>query len=489
MPMFVALLPLILGILLFDYVTLPLWLSASSMFLSIVMAYLTIERREVWLYASLAVAMFGYVVSQLHDAEVDMPLSKPIEMTVDVVGEPAERAGYRVADGRVVSWRDEGVSHDAEYAVQLWIRSDTVCHGDRLSLFAELNPRISRHAGYDRLMHRRGYVGGVGINDFNILALERHRPTKLQSRAVAKIGRLATKADVEGDALATVEAMVAGSRTNMSQELRDAYSRTGLAHLMAVSGLHLGIVVMVIGAMLLPLLLIHRGHVMRNMLIIVALWIFVAVGGASPSLVRAAIMFTVLQLALAGSRSYNPLNTLSVTIFAMLVYRPNYLYDVSFQLSVMAVMGIVAWALPMIRRMRATTIIERWVYSTAIIGIVATLWTMPIVSHTFGNIALIGVGVTPILLFTSYIIVACGVLVLLLPEVVGYPFALGAGWAAELQNDITMRAASYQWASIDYSLPGWGVAVCYMLYFAISVAIWSYGDNSPLMLNKNDDYE
>lgn len=489
MPMFVVLVPFIAGILLYDYVEVELWLASSLLLLAIVAALFTLRRGIGWLYAFVAVAMFGYVVTELHHKDLQMPTMQPIDMDVEVVGEPAQRDGYRVAEGRVLSWSSGGVTHSSDYTVQLWIRSDTVRHGDMLHLFSELNPRISRHESYDRLMHRRGYVGGVGVADYNIIALERHAPSTLQSQAVAKFRRLYADSDADADAVAMVEAMTLGSRVNISPELRDAYSRTGLAHLVAISGLHLGIVVMVVATLLLPLNLVHRGHVLRNLLIIVGLWLFVVIGGASASLVRAAVMFTVLQFALMWSRNYNALNSLSAAIFAMLVYCPNYLYDVSFQLSVMAVMGIVMWAVPLMRSFPRRTVVERWVLSTAAVGIVATLWTMPIVSHTFGNIPIIGIGITPLLLFTAYIVVACGVLMLLLPAALSLPFAFGAEWAAGLQNEITLRAAEYPWASIDYTLSGSGVAVCYALYFVVTCLLWSYRDRKIVKLVEYDDYK
>ena len=470
MPMFVALLPLVAGIGLFEYVALPLWLSVGAMSLSLVMTLLTMRRRVVWLYAFVAVLLFGYLMAQLHHRDVAMPESTPVDMVVEVVGEPSLRDGYRVAEGRIESWSDGKVSHDADYAVQLWIRSDTVCRGDRLHLFSELIPRISRYEGYDRLLHRRGFVGGVSVADYNIMSLERYAPSTLQARAVSKIRR----AIPDSVAAATVEAMVAGSRSGIPQQLRDSYSRTGLAHLMALSGLHLGIVVLIANVLLLPLLLLHRGHVLRNMLVVVVLWMFVLLGGGSPSLVRAAIMFTLLQLALAGSRNYNSVNVLSVAIFAMLVYSPNYLYDISFQLSVVAVMGIATWALPVLQRMDSRFAIERWVKTTIVIGVVATLWTMPLVSHTFGIVPIIGVVVTPLLLVTAYLVVGCGLLMLLLPDVVGFVFASGAWWAATLQNDMVAAAASYPWVAIDYRLSGGGVVLCYLIYFVITMLVWSY---------------
>ena len=124
----------------------------------------------------------------------------------------------------------------------------------------------------------------MGISDYNIIGVTHSAPTDLQSRAIARLDRYAT----DEASHATVVAMVAGSRHAMPNDLRDAYSKTGLSHLMAVSGLHLGIVLMVVGFMLLPLRFVHRGHRVAALLAIVAIWFYAIMSGASPSVVRAA---------------------------------------------------------------------------------------------------------------------------------------------------------------------------------------------------------
>ena len=98
---------------------------------------------------------------------------------------------------------------------------------------------------------------------------------------------------------------------------------------------------MVIMMLFTPLVLLRHGHRMVTVITIVGVWLFAVVSGLSPSVVRAAVMLTVLSLSMLGAGHYNSLNALAATAFAMLVYRPSYLYDISFQLSVVAVAGIV----------------------------------------------------------------------------------------------------------------------------------------------------
>ncbi|MBQ2240480.1 MAG: ComEC/Rec2 family competence protein [Alistipes sp.] len=480
--MLVVLVPFVSGILLAEHFVVPLYLAVALFAVAVILTYIAMPQRVAWGYAALALLAFGYTIAELRAPSVAVPYAEECEMVVEVEGIPSQRDDYRVADGRIVQWYDGERWHDSQSSVLLWLRCDSVGEGDRVYMCGRLNEDISRYDDYNRLMHRRGYVGGVGVNDYNIISITHSTPTDLQSKAIARLNEYAT----DNASHATVVAMVAGSRHAMPNNLREAYSRTGLSHLMAVSGLHLGIVLMVVGFMLMPLRLLHGGHRIAALLSIIAIWFYAIMSGASPSVVRAAIMLSVLQLSIAASARYNSLNALAVTLFAMLVYRPNYLFDISFQLSVAAVMGIVAWGVPLVRSSRSWPRLVSSIYSLFVVGAVATLWTLPIISHTFGNLPIIGVVVTPFVLLFAYAIVACGIFAVVLPPPLGYPFAMVAEWAARMQNIVVEWAAELPFASVEWSMPKWGVALCYLLYAAITLLYWSKNQKKVVTLPRYD---
>lgn len=467
-PMLIISLSFALGIVVADGYSVPLWAIFSGVILSGVLAWV-VRSAWRWAYCFLAIALLGYAASVVRAPYASVPYDDEYKMVAIVRGIPAPRDGYRVAEGKLEAFEADDGWHRADDRVQLWLRSDSVEVGDRLLVYGKLVRRMSRFEGYDELLCRRGYVGGVSVTEHNLLSLDKHRTTTLQQRAVSKLGRYC------GDSLshATVEAMVAGSRSGISPKLREAYSRTGLSHILAVSGLHLAVVAMAVGWLLTPLALLHRGHRLRDMLVIIALWLFAFASGASPSVLRAALMFSVVQLAYFSSSRYASLNALMATIFLMLVYRPDYLYDLSFQLSVAAVVGIVVWAVPFVRGLRCKGYLVRVVSTSFAVGIAATLWTMPIVSHHFANLPLIGVVVTPLLLPLAYLVVGSGVVALALPSVVSTPFITLAEWAAWVQNWVVDFASKPWWAGIEYRLDEGAVAVIYALYAIITLVMWS----------------
>ncbi len=481
--MLVVLIPFVVGILIADNFVLPFTLVAVFFFVTEFVAWMLLPRDIAAGYVAMALILFGYLDAELLRPIANIPCEQDMLMGVKVVGEVIPREGYSVAEGRVVWWEgdDSSEKHPCCERVQLWIRHDSIRSGDMVEVYAALRERISRYAGYDELMHRRGYVGGVGLESYNVVDIEHGSLQSLHLRALERLRRSGD----EGSAQATVEAMVAGSRGRMPKTVSEAYSKTGLMHLMAVSGLHLGIVVLLVNILVKPLCLIHRGHIAGSFIVVVALWLFALMSGMSPSVVRAATMLSILQLARATSSRYNSLNALAMTIFIMLAFHPDNLFDISFELSVAAVMGILLWGVPLMRVMSCRGAI-RWVCNSLIIGVVATLWTLPLVSHTFGNVPIIGVLVTPMAMFTAYVIVGFGTLSLLFPQMIAELLLDVARYAAELQNWMVELAALPAWSSVEYRLGGDGVLLFYALYGVITLVAWSIDRKKRVTLPRYD---
>lgn len=469
MPMLSVVIPVIVGILLARDLCIPVWVVCSGILISVVGV---LYARPDWVsqcFLALLLILLGQFLVITHPNIASTPYDTAVEMRVSIVSPVAARDGYSVADGHIEAWRKGERWHDANDRVQLWLRCDTLGYGDRVHIAGELRERISKYEEYNALMHRRGYVGGVALAEWQILDIEDDKAGGVRRYAIEKLARYAKDAASHS----VVEGMVAGSRYNMPAALRASYSKTGLSHILAVSGLHLGIILVVVNLLLSPLKLLHRGHLIADILAVAVLWLFVSMSGASPSVVRAALMFSVLQLIKNSAANYNPMNALAVAVFVMLFCNPQTLYDISFQLSVLAVAGIVAWGGPIVRSLKFKSRIAASVTSTFVIGVVATLWTMPVVSATFDNIPVVGVVATPIVLLTAYVIVGCGVMTLLLPHPLSLPFAYCAEWCASLQNMVVEWFASLPFASVEHTLSPTTIAIYYAVFVVVTLILWS----------------
>lgn len=469
MPMLLVIIPFIGGIILANNFDTPFWTICGGMVVATVGALYARPQGVAYCFVALLVMLFGVLVVELRQSPATTPYNRSVEMDISLVGPIAEREGYSVAEGRIERWQGDDCWHKADDRVQLWLRTDRLTYGDRVHIVGELKKRISKYEDYNSLMHNRGYVGGVGISNEQILDIESDRAGGLRRYAIERLGRYAC----DTASHSVVEGMVVGSRHSMPAKLREAYSVTGLSHILAVSGLHLGIIVLVISLFLTPLKLITYGHIVADILTVAVLWLFAVISGASPSVVRAALMFSVLILVRNSMGQYNPINALAFAIFLMLCYNPQTLYDISFQLSVLAVVGIVAWGVPIVRNIRFKSRIATALTSTVVIGVVATLWTMPVVSSTFDNIPIVGVVATPVVLITAYAIVGCGVITLILPYPVAQYFALCAEWMASVQNSIVEWFASLPFASVQHTLSTPAIAIYYTLFAIVTLLLWS----------------
>ena len=328
-----------------------------------------------------------------------------------------------------------------------------------------------------------GYVAAQGAEaDDRATA---RRDNALHRYAVERMERFATS----GDEYAVVEAMVVGRRERISEELRQDYSITGFAHILAVSGLHLGVVMMFFGWLFFPLGVVHRGHRLRSVGVVVLVWLYVAMTGASPSTMRAAVMLSVLVIARDTGMSYLSINSILLTIALMLLYDANYIQSLSFQLSVAAVMGIVLWALPLIDAIYLHDWPCKKLLTMLVIGVVATMWVLPLISYTFGNLPLMSILVTPFLMILIYAILALGVVMLFLPVAVGGVVCGMAEGVARLHNLAVAHAADTPWFVIEARFSGYEVVAIYLVFILLSFVVKVWSEHKFLTLIEDDDRE
>ncbi|WP_295772979.1 ComEC/Rec2 family competence protein [uncultured Mucilaginibacter sp.] len=145
--------------------------------------------------------------------------------------------------------------------------------------------------------------------------------------------------DVEAAAIAST--LLLGYKSDLSSETTQAYSKTGTIHILSVSGAHVAVLFSIIAFLLKPFRHHRYGKLLNASLSLTLLWGYTIITGLSPAACRAAVMLSMLLISKTSTRPVHPLNVLSVAAFAMLLYNPYLLTDVGFQLSFIAVFGLV----------------------------------------------------------------------------------------------------------------------------------------------------
>ena len=160
-----------------------------------------------------------------------------------------------------------------------------------------------------------------------------------------KIQQSLQQYDFSEDELAIMNALLLGQRQDISKELTANYSKAGAIHILAVSGLHVGIILWMLSFVLKPLERYKKGKVIKLVLVLLFLWFFAVLAGMSASVTRAVTMFSAIAIGQFFNKRNAIEQSLIFSMFLLLLLKPLFLFDVGFQLSYLAVFGII-WVQP-----------------------------------------------------------------------------------------------------------------------------------------------
>ena len=210
--------------------------------------------------------------------------------------------------------------------------------------FEPLNTPLNPYQfNYERYLNKQYIYHQLYIKSDHLLAVQT-RPTGIRgyaSQLRKQINRQLQKYHFKENELAVINALLLGQRQDISKDLYNSYSQAGAIHILAVSGLHVGIILLLLNYLFKPLEYIKHGRSVKALIIVLLLWCFAVIAGLSASVVRAVTMFTVVAIAMNLKRPTNIYNTLTVSMFVLLLFKPLFLFDVGFQISYAAVFSIV----------------------------------------------------------------------------------------------------------------------------------------------------
>ncbi|MBI3503066.1 MAG: ComEC/Rec2 family competence protein [Bacteroidetes bacterium] len=193
---------------------------------------------------------------------------------------------------------------------------------------------------------------------------------------------------ITGDEYAVGSALVLGYTDKLDQDLINAYASSGALHVLSVSGLHVGIIFIVANFLLLFLDKIKFGKPIKIFLLLFIVWFYSILTGMSPSVLRSAAMFSLIIIAKGWKYDTNIFNTLAVSCFALLLWNPYLIMEVGFQLSYLAVLGIVAVQPWLYEKWQPTNWLLNHIWVLISVSIAAQVVTFPLgllYFHQFPN--------------------------------------------------------------------------------------------------------
>lgn len=286
----------------------------------------------------------------------------------------------------------------------MYIRNDSILtpivYGDKL-LFRQIPSKVEPPLNpgsfdFKTWLNNRQIFHQVFLKENDYILIDKDCAGWLMSKAIVWRNYLLKsirEAGIGGQEQAVLSALILGQDDEIDSELRNSYSTAGVMHILAVSGMHVGLIY---GA--LCFLLKFPGTVkkfkwIKAAILVIALWLYAMLTGLSPSVLRASMMLSFIVIGISLERPANPLNVLvSSALFLFIIFSPNLIFSAGFQLSYLAVAGILFLYKPLHSLYSPSNWLVAQIWSILAVSVVAQAATFPLsvyYFHRFPNYFLI----------------------------------------------------------------------------------------------------
>lgn len=438
--------------------------------------------------------------------------NRRLELNMCVISEPIERGKVAHFDGIVYrAPSDRGLEGTK---VRVSMLRDTITGkyrtvhiGDGIEGEMDVSSlrdwhRQNSHFDYVRWLHTRGFYSrvfvpigtwnktDVGCSDIGIEESVRLWAMKLRQNILDRM----KSCGMDEESFSIASAMTLGNKSALSPALRDEYSISGVSHILALSGVHLSIIYMI-------LIRLFGKKIFGRLMTLLLIWGYVVFTGMPISVVRAACMLTLVHVLDMSGINQKRLNILGATAFIMIMFNPQCLWDVGFQMSFMAVLSIIVLMEPlreimpyelryrnnkeknkMTRLHRVVVWSLRSIWFAVAISVSAQLGAMPLTAYYFGRIPILFVFANLIaVLFVPFIIYLTMAmsLVIVFDLVVGIGSGMvvyGIGWLLSwlvwVMNSMFRCIAKVPGASIG-NVDINGVQLVAMYVVVVVVFVWA----------------
>lgn len=282
------------------------------------------------------------------------------------------------------------------------------------------------------------------------------------------------------DTQALIIAMLLGNDDFIQPSVRDDFSRAGVAHVLALSGLHVAVITLIIWFLLFPLDYL-RGKKLRLVLTLVVLIGYVLLTGMSPSVVRATVMIAFVFMSVIFYRKSIPLNAVATAALAILVFSPNSLYSVGFQLSFITVTALILFYQYFKIKLPSNKLLN-YVYSILLTSAVAMVSTIVLTAYYFNTISLMSIGANVLVMPLIPVFMVLGAIAIVMLAMGGGVGVLGLAldWLTSLINGAASGMSSLSLVKGDVYVT-W---IAVVAYYAILVllALWVTRRNVRMLL-------
>ncbi|WP_425392707.1 ComEC/Rec2 family competence protein [Ekhidna sp.] len=396
--------------------------------------------------------------------------------TGTVVSPPNERTNHIRYDFELASIIDEYDSlQPASGTIHLYVRKDSINklfdYGDRLVIFGRYypvpGPDNPNEFNYKKYLERQGIYSHAFVNSHDTKFITNKPPNVFLQFAYTLRQQASNIIDeniVSNRERGIAKALLIGIKDHLENDIKKAYSSAGAMHVLAVSGLHVGIIYLLIQLLFSRLKKIGKwGKFAFAGVSIIIIWIYACMTGLSPSVLRAATMFSFISIGQIATREGNIYNTLGFAAFFLLLIDPYLIYSVGFQLSFAAVIGIVYLQPKLYRLLDVNFWLLDKAWAITCVSIAAQLATFPLSAYYFHQFPTYFLASNLIVIPSSFLMLLGGILMIILDPLV--PF---------LGNWLGVLLEKFIWILNEI--------ISYVHYLPNSLIEWIYLDRAGLIL-------
>lgn len=377
--------------------------------------------------------------------------------------------------------RADGTSVNSKARVLLTLLRDSLSTipvpGDLLLVEARMRPiaRVADPGGFDRVRwaSERGIVAECVVPTGQWIGVgHTFTWTDVFGPARASVQEWLLGAGLRDRERAIVKALLLGMKDELDQSQRGAFARSGTMHVLAVSGMHVGLIYAIVLLLLRPMGQQRWARWVRAIVGLCALWSYAGLTGAAPSVLRATVMFSLFIVASLWSRRSMALNALFAAGLLLLMADPFMLRQLSFQLSFLAVLGIVMFHDPLAALWDPPNRVLRWFWALVCVSVAAQLATTPLSMFVFKAFPTWFLPANLVVVTLVVIVVHGGLLLLLV-----HPVPVIGAWVAVLLGHALrlLDHATAWFATLPAAYPAIriGPTQCLLLYlFIAGMGLW-----------------
>ena len=424
-------------------------------------------------------AMF---LTTIHYEELpQLPQSEKSFFVADIVNDPVPSEHSLKTILQIQNMLDSSGAYTGKLMVMAYFSkdslSDKLVYGDRLSFVGTIrNPDGPKNPGefdYKEFLRINGiqHVTFIPKGSWVLLGSTNRNPFfSIAGKARRYLLKALSENNLDDRNYAVAAAILLGYDNLMDPELEQNFVSAGAMHILCVSGLHVGVVYLVINFLLGFMKKSQFQVWLKALILLLFIWSYALLTGLAPSVQRASVMISILIVGNALGRGRDSFNTLAVSAVLLLVFDPLLLFNVGFQLSYSAVIGILFFYQPIYRKFYTKNYILDKIWSVSVISLAAQLGTFPLAAHYFHFFPTY-FWLTNILIFPlSFVIIGLGMLFIsiswlpVIPAVVGY----GLSGVLFVLNELVEAVRSLPFSGLNNLYFPWiKVAIVYLLIIFI----------------------